>query len=83
MSLIRPGRCIAAALASCALAWAGPASAAPAPAKDETPVREIAIVVNGEELPSDPAPRIVGGRLLVPIVRIYSALGIPVAREGA
>jgi len=83
MSLIRPGRCIAAALASCALAWAGPASAAPAPAKDETPVREIAIVVNGEELPSDPAPRIVGGRLLVPVVRIYSALGISVARDGA
>ena len=35
----------------------------------------IAIVVNGEELPRNPAPRIVGkggGRLVVPVVRIYS-----------
>ena len=54
-----------------------------APKGDETPVREIAIVVNGDELPREPAPRIVGGRLLVPIVRIYSALGITVSRSDA
>jgi hypothetical protein len=45
----------------------------------------IAIAVNGDELPLDPAPRIVGkggGRLVVPVVRIYSALGISVSRLG-
>jgi hypothetical protein len=58
------------------------AGAAQAPQKkEEVPVRVIAIAVNGEDLSTDPAPRIVGGRLLVPIVRIYSALGIAVARE--
>lgn len=46
----------------------------------------IAIAVNGQVLPADPAPRIVGkggGRLMVPIVRIYAALGIAVSRSGA
>lgn len=45
----------------------------------------IAIAVNGDELPRNPAPRIVGrggGRLVVPVVRIYSALGIAVTRRG-
>ncbi len=86
MLLIRSARPTAAALcAALALAWSAPAAAlaAPPPPKhDEAPVREIAIVVNGEELARDPAPRIVGGRLLVPVVRIYSALGISVARDG-
>ena len=77
-----PGRVIAAVLAFGAAGWCVPAGAAAPPHGDETPSREIAIVVNGEELPSDPAPRVVGGRLLVPVVRIYSALGISVAREG-
>jgi len=63
-------------------AWAAPVSAAPPAKRDEAPVRPITIVVNGEELARDPAPRIVGGRLLVPVVRIYSALGINVARDG-
>ncbi len=73
----------AAALAVCACAWSVPAAAAPPPKHDEVPARVIAIVVNGEELARDPAPRITGDRVLVPVVRIYSALGINVAREGA
>jgi hypothetical protein len=72
----------AAALAVCVAAWSVPASAAPAPKKDEAPARVIAIVVNGEELARDPAPRVNGYRVMVPIVRIYSALGINVARDG-
>jgi len=60
----------------------GPPAFAAQPKLDDAPVRVIAIVVNGEDLPTDPAPRIVGGRLLVPVVRIYSALGIAVARDG-
>jgi hypothetical protein len=67
------------------MAWSFPAFAAPptpSPKRDEAPVRAIAIVVNGEELARDPAPRVVAGRLLVPIVRIYSALGIGISREG-
>jgi hypothetical protein len=51
-----------------------------------TPISQtIAIDVNGVELPRDPAPRIVGkggGRLVVPVVKIYSALGIAVRRTG-
>ncbi len=85
MLLIRSARPLAALLAALALAWSAPATAlaAPPPPKhDEAPVREIAIVVNGEELARDPAPRVVGGHLLVPVVRIYSALGISVARAG-
>jgi len=73
---------VAAALVAFTVAPCLPAAAAP-PKTDETPVREIAIVVNGDELPREPAPRIVGGRLLVPIVRIYSALGITVSRSDA
>jgi hypothetical protein len=84
--LIRPSRratlrTTAALLALGVAAWSGPACAA-APKKDEAPVRAIAIVVNGEELSRDPAPRSVGDRILVPVVRIYSALGISVARDG-
>ena len=74
---------VAAVLAVCVAAWAVPASAAPPPRKDDVPIRAIAIIVNGDELARDPAPRRVGGRVLVPVVRIYSALGINVARDGA
>lgn len=60
-----------------------PAHAKPkADAAMEIPTRTIAIAINGEDLATDPAPRIVGGRLLVPIVRIYGALGISVSRDG-
>ena len=80
----RSARPLAAPFAALALAWSVPLAAAAAapPKRDEAPVREIAIVVNGEELARDPAPRVVDGRLLVPVVRIYSALGINVSREG-
>lgn len=83
MPLIRSARPIASLFAALALGWSAPAGAAqPPPKRDEVPVRVIAIVVNGEELAANPAPRVVGGRLLVPVVRIYSALGIGVTREG-
>ncbi|HZO94509.1 MAG TPA: copper amine oxidase N-terminal domain-containing protein [Candidatus Baltobacteraceae bacterium] len=83
MFLSRFGRCAAAALAVAFAASSAPAlAAAPPPKKDEAPVRVIAISVNGEDLAPDPAPRVEGSRLLVPIVRIYSALGINVARHG-
>ncbi|HTW83386.1 MAG TPA: copper amine oxidase N-terminal domain-containing protein [Candidatus Sulfotelmatobacter sp.] len=58
------------------------AAPAPPPKNEEVPVRVIAIAVNGEDLSTDPAPRIVNGRLLVPVVRIYGALGITVSRDG-
>lgn len=67
-----------------------PAPARPAPAhpgpkptpKTEFPTRSIAIAINGEDIAADPAPRVVNGRLLLPIVRIYGALGITVSRDG-
>ncbi len=76
-------RCASAALAlALAAACAVPANAI-APAKADTTTRPIAIVVNGQELAPNPAPRIMGYRVLVPIARIYGALGITVARHGA
>ncbi|MBV8582772.1 MAG: copper amine oxidase N-terminal domain-containing protein [Candidatus Eremiobacteraeota bacterium] len=46
------------------------------------PERDIAIVVNGQRLAPKPGPRIIAGRILVPIVRILGALAIPVTRSG-
>jgi len=59
----------------------GAAFAAPKPKHVRFPERNIAIVVNGQRLAPRPGPRIVNGRIMVPIVRIFSALAIPVARE--
>lgn len=58
-----------------ALAIAGTCAARP-------PERNIRIVVNGQQLAAKPGPRIVDGRILVPIVRIFSALAIPVSHQG-
>jgi hypothetical protein len=63
-------------------ARAKPKPAAKPRAKTELPTRIIAIAINGEDVAADPAPRVVNGRLLVPIVRIYGALGIAVSRDG-
>ncbi|MFN2461797.1 MAG: stalk domain-containing protein [Candidatus Velthaea sp.] len=77
-------------MAGCTLAFALPLHAAAAPPRAanakpkpaaEIPARIIAIAINGEELARDPAPRFVGNRLLVPVVRIYNALGIAVSRD--
>ncbi len=61
-------------------------AAVPRQARDDKKNRPaIAIAVNGQELPRDSSPRIVGkggGRLVVPVVRIYAALGIGVTRNG-
>ncbi len=59
-----------------------PHPVAKAKARTEQPTRNIAIAINGETIAADPAPRIVNGHVLVPIVRIYGALGIAVARDG-
>lgn len=84
--MVRGSRSIGAMLAGCMLACSWPVHAEAAKSKpksrSETPARAIVILINGEEIARDPAPRIVGGRLLVPVVRIYSALGIAVSREG-
>lgn len=59
-----------------------PVAAAPAKAPAEPLTRQIAIVVNGQQLDSEPAPRVVNGHVLIPIVRIFSALAITVSRDG-
>lgn len=83
--MINVSRWIAALLAVGTMSCLVPAIAATPPAKKktETPVRAIAITINGEDLSGDPAPRFVRYRLMVPVVRIYSALGIAVSRDGA
>ena len=69
------------------LAWPAAAPAATGqpskPAATQAPERSIAIVINGVALAREPGPRTVAGRLLVPVVRIYSALGIDATRDGA
>jgi hypothetical protein len=86
----RIGRRIAAALVACIVTCSA-ATAANAPQPRATPghmpavEQAIAIAVNGEELARNPAPRIVGkggGRLVVPVVKIFSALGIAVQHLG-
>lgn len=42
----------------------------------------IAISVNGQTLARDPAPRIVNGRILVPVSKTYGAIGVNVQRVG-
>ncbi len=84
----RTGAALTAGLLACALpAFAQTAKPKPVatPGKPTPLESSIAIAVNGDELPLDPSPRIVGkggGRLVVPVVRIYSALGIAVSRSG-
>ena len=84
---------IGTALLACALllpsvaVWAATPAPKPAPTPRKLQAIEtsIAMAVNGDELPLDPAPRIVGkggGRLVVPVGRIYSALGIGISRSG-
>jgi len=58
------------------------ACAAVAGAQQRPVVPAIEIVINGQTLPRNPAPRIVGGRILVPVAKIYGAIGISVQRVG-
>lgn len=81
------GALAAGCLLACALRAGAQPPAQPKPkpkagANTELPTRNIAIAINGEDIAADPSPRVVNGRLLVPIVRIYGALGISVSREG-
>lgn len=88
----RTGRNVGAGLAVIALVCVLPSLSAAArshgaktPAGVERLRRSIAIAVNGEVLPRGAEPLIVGkggGRLVVPVVRIYAALGIAVTRSG-
>lgn len=56
--------------------------AATAPAKP--PAKgPIVIVINGNQLPIDPPPRVEKGLLLVPVRRTLSALGLPWDRSGS
>ncbi|MEO6991812.1 MAG: copper amine oxidase N-terminal domain-containing protein [Candidatus Baltobacteraceae bacterium] len=65
--------------------WGAPCAAAPAaastPAAQETPTRTISILINGQALPDDVQPRIVDGHVLLPLRRVFDALGIPVSRR--
>lgn len=59
----------------------GTAFAAPKAKHTRFPERNIAIIVNGQRLAPHPGPRIVAGRVLVPIVRIFSALAISITHD--
>ncbi|MBV8152140.1 MAG: hypothetical protein JOY59_11320 [Candidatus Eremiobacteraeota bacterium] len=75
-----------AAAAALLLVVSGAASAAALPApkhKSEPIVRNLIVTVNGQQLEAEPAPRIEGGRVLVPMVRVLGALAITVTRDGS
>jgi hypothetical protein len=59
-------------------------AAAPTPSPTaEVPTRAIAIVINGQPLAQDvAAPRIINGRVMVPVRVVFDALGVPVTRSG-
>lgn len=50
--------------------------------RGERPTRNLIVVVNGTALPPNPPPIVAGGRVLVPIAPVFSALAITVSREG-
>jgi hypothetical protein len=82
----RVARCVALsstlALASVLPCSAGARPPSPSPTPAEAPTRTIAILINGQPIESDVAPRIVDGRLLVPLRLVLDALGVPVTRVG-
>jgi hypothetical protein len=80
--LIAVGLVALSGLPAAARRAAAPHPAPKASPRTELPTRSITIAINGEDLAAEPAPRVVNGRLLVPIVRIYGALGISVSRDG-
>ncbi len=71
---------------ACAAVLVAPAAfAAPRPSPTpavERPTRSIAIVINGEQLPEDDQPRVVAGRVLLPLRAVFAALGIAISRDG-
>ncbi len=60
---------------------APPATPRPAPVRADA-ARPIEIVVNDTTLEPNPSPRVVDGRLLVPVIKIFGALAISVANDG-
>ena len=50
------------------------------PAAAQQPV-DISIVINGETLPNEPPPRLVGGKILIPLRPVFNALGADVKSE--
>jgi len=73
------------AFACAAVLAAQAAFAAPRPSPTpavERPTRSIAIVVNGEQLSGEEPPRVVSGRVLLPLRAVFAALGIAISRDG-
>lgn len=69
----------------CAAALPSVAASAPGPSPSpsaERPVRQIAIVINGETLEGEASPEVVEGRVMVPLRAVFGAFGIPLTRVG-
>ena len=66
------------------VAFAAAAAAAPSPPPAvESPIRSIALVVNGAVVQTDTPPRVEEGRLLVPLRAVLDSLALAVTREGS
>ena len=76
--MVHPGRKRVGAVLGLVVACAVAAAAAP-PHHRVLPA--ITMVVNGQRLPRNPAPRIVAGRVFVPVTSVYGALGITASRS--
>ena len=76
-------RSLAFACAGVLAAHAALAAPRPSPTPAvERPTRSIAIVINGEALPGEDQPRVVSGRVLLPLRAVFAALGISISRDG-
>ena len=77
---------ILASVVICFCVQSAMASARPVPVSRETPaeklVRPIAIIVNDTPLDTDTPPRVIGGRVLLPMRDVFGALGIAIERDG-
>ena len=82
----RPLRAALAALLALTLTSFAGAAPTPSPSpspQGEVPTRTIVIVINGQPVPSEVQPRVVDGRLMIPMRVVFDALGVPVTRVGS
>jgi hypothetical protein len=82
MKLVRMLVC--AVICFCAGGTIAQARAVPTPRETpvEKPIRTIAIIVNDTPLDTDTPPRVIGGRVLLPMRDVFGALGIGIQRSG-
>jgi copper amine oxidase-like protein len=75
------GLLVAVALLLCTPVSALAAPPTPSPST-ETPTRTIVVVINGQQLQTGQDPRVIDGRVMLPLRVVFDALGVPVTKQG-